>query len=278
MVDIYTDMERVMRNQKMTHRLKEIKIINLQRAEFKDTLKSLSGPRHHWAPGQCEVQPDGAGWTETQCLRCSVGFRSGEHCGQSVVSSLSSSKKLPAYSYFMRPGIVMQQEEPSTHCTIVGSVGSKGFIQTPTLPIEVCVSLHRYASPDFLCSATKLVMLDNVTVSIMFSSAASGLFISVTWVNLFSCVKGTGCQWWTWQFWYSIANINQALCFRAVSAGSTRGHRPIRPLSLSLFLIVWWPPGGHFVALAVLIMFLLTQRSRCRSSWLSDTDPSQMQK
>lgn len=69
MVDIYTDMGRVMRNQKMTHRLKEIKMINLQRAEFKDTLKSLSGPGHHWAPEQSEVQPDGVGWTEKRCPR-----------------------------------------------------------------------------------------------------------------------------------------------------------------------------------------------------------------
>lgn len=105
----------------------------------------------------------------------------------------------------------------------------------------------------------------------MFSSAASGLFISVTWVNLCSSEKGTGCQWWTWQFWYSMANTNQALCFRAVSAGPTRGHQPIRPPSWSLFLIVWWPPGGHFAALAVLIMFLLTQRSRYRSSWWVNT-------
>ncbi len=60
--------------------------------------------------------------------RRSIGFRSGEHGGQSVVTL----QELPAYSRHMRLGIVVHQEEPRTHCTSVGSDnGSKDFIPIP---------------------------------------------------------------------------------------------------------------------------------------------------
>ncbi|KAI9542463.1 hypothetical protein NQZ68_019145 [Dissostichus eleginoides] len=41
-------------------------------------------------------------------------------------------QELPAYSCQMRPGIVVQQEEPWTHCTSAGSDdGSEDFIPIP---------------------------------------------------------------------------------------------------------------------------------------------------
>ncbi|KAI4871611.1 hypothetical protein NFI96_000999 [Prochilodus magdalenae] len=69
-------------------------------------------------------------------------------------------KELPAYSRHMRPGIVVHQEEPRTHCTSVGSDnGSKDFILIPNSsqgavvqPVEV--------KPALICEKHKAPVAD----------------------------------------------------------------------------------------------------------------------
>ena len=62
--------------------------------------------------------------------RCSIGFRSGDREGHSIVSIPSSSRY--CLHTHMRPGIVVHQEEPRTYCTSVGSDhGFKDFIPIP---------------------------------------------------------------------------------------------------------------------------------------------------
>ena len=88
----------------------------------------------------------------------------------------------------MRPGIVVHQEEPRTYCTSVGSDhGFKDFIPIPNgsqtavlQPVEVCSSLHGYASPDHHWPTTKPVMLNDVAGSIAFSLASPDPFTSIT--------------------------------------------------------------------------------------------------
>ncbi|MEQ2160460.1 hypothetical protein GOODEAATRI_034011 [Goodea atripinnis] len=53
--------------------------------------------------------------------RCSIGLRSGERGGQSVVSIPSSSRNYLPASCHMMPDIMMHQEEPRTHCQCKGS-------------------------------------------------------------------------------------------------------------------------------------------------------------
>ena len=91
-------------------------------------------------------------------------------------------------------------------------------------------------------------------------------------VNLLSSVKRTGRQWRTCQFWCSLANANRAARCWAVSTGPTRGRRALMPPSWSLFLTVWSETCTRVArwrsfcsALAVLLLFLLAQRSRYRS-------------
>ncbi len=95
-------------------------------------------------------------------------------------------------------------------------------------------------------------------------------------VNLLSSVSG--CQWQTCQFWLSMANANRAPRCWAVSTGPTRGRWALRPPSWSRFLIVWsvtFTPVACWRsfcrAVAVLILFLLAQRSRYWScSWMNE--------
>ncbi|KAI4903357.1 hypothetical protein NFI96_000121 [Prochilodus magdalenae] len=65
-------------------------------------------------------------------------------------------QELAAYSRHMRPGIIVHQEEPRTHCT------------------------SGYASPDHHCPTTKPVMLNHVADGITFSMASPEPVTSVT--------------------------------------------------------------------------------------------------
>ena len=69
------------------------------------------------------------------------------------------------HSVHMRPGVVLQQEEPSRR--------SEDFLPVPNssqrtvgYDMEVCVTLQGYASPDHHWPTAKLVLLDNVHHSV----------------------------------------------------------------------------------------------------------------
>ncbi len=56
-------------------------------------------------------------------------------------------------------------------------------------------------------------------------------------VNLLLSVRRTVCQWWTCQFWWQMANANQAAWCWAVSTGPIRGCRALMPPSVSDSLV-----------------------------------------
>ncbi len=68
-------------------------------------------------------------------LKCNLAASDGsKHNVPEVFYGLNSLiiQELPAHSCHMRPGIVVHQEQPRTHCTSVGSDnGSKDFILIP---------------------------------------------------------------------------------------------------------------------------------------------------
>lgn len=65
-------------------------------------------------------------------------------------------QELPAHSRHMGLGIVMYQEEPTSHCTsIMSETRSKDFVMVPNdsqgviaQPVEVCASVYGYVSLD----------------------------------------------------------------------------------------------------------------------------------
>ncbi|MED6233940.1 hypothetical protein ATANTOWER_019503 [Ataeniobius toweri] len=91
--------------------------------------------------------------------RCSIGLRSGERGGQSVVSIPSSSRNYLPASCHMRPDIMMHQEEPRTHCHCKGSKdlflipnGSQGSI---IYSVQVSASLHGMPPNRSCCPSNK---------------------------------------------------------------------------------------------------------------------------
>ena len=139
-------------------------------------------------------------------LRCSIEFGFSECEGQSMVSMPSSS--LSQHSGHMRPGIVLHQEEPRTHCTSIRFENlSEGFIPVPNrsqgtvgCDMEVCETLQGYASPDHHWPTTKLVKLDDVTGSITFPRVSPDSF-TCHMCSMWTCSHlWRGCQWWTCQF------------------------------------------------------------------------------
>lgn len=91
-------------------------------------------------------------------------------------------------------------------------------------------------------------------------------------LNLLSAVESTGRQWRTYQFWQSVANVNQAA---AVRGSQQRAHCRTSDLQTTLMESVFdWSETFTPVyrrsfcwTLAVLSLFLLAQRSRERPCW-----------
>ena len=107
-------------------------------------------------------------------------------------------------------------------------------------------------------------MLDDFTGSIMLLTCAQ--------CEPALICERTGCHCQTFQLWCSVANANRAAPCWAVSTGPIRGSRALLPPSWSLFLTVWSETCTPVAcrrtfcgALAVLLLFLLAQRSRYRS-------------
>ena len=100
----------------------------------------------------------------------------------------------------MRPGTVLHQEEPMTHCiSIMSENHSEVFILVPyssegaaDYDMEVCVTLQRYASPDHRWPTDNLVMLDDVTGNMVTIILPGSSLSHVLSVNLLSSVKRTG--------------------------------------------------------------------------------------
>ncbi|KAI4885571.1 hypothetical protein NFI96_007362, partial [Prochilodus magdalenae] len=70
--------------------------------------------------------------------------------------------ELPAYSCHMRPGIVVHQEEPRTHCTSIGSdKGSEDFIPMPNSSQEPVTSVTcAQVKPALICEKHKAPVTD----------------------------------------------------------------------------------------------------------------------
>lgn len=83
-------------------------------------------------------------------------------------------------------------------------MGPKDFIMMPNgsqgnvgEPVEVCVSLHRYASPHH--HRPKPVMLNDVAAQLLQNLSR---LLHVLKVNLLSSVEEIGHRQWTSRFWY----------------------------------------------------------------------------
>ena len=119
--------------------------------------------------------------------RCSMGFKSGERAGQSVVSMPASWKKSLVHSRHMRSGIVLYQEKPRTDCTNAGPNNrSKDIVsvsytcQISTIKhMQIRTSFWRNASPDHYWPTTEPVMLGDVACLIKFHYASPDLYASV---------------------------------------------------------------------------------------------------
>lgn len=107
--------------------------------------------------------------------RCTTGFKSG---GKRASRWHQCLRNLGITYTLMRPGSVLHQEELRTHCICVRPDNrSEDFILAPNssqgtvgCDTKVCVILQGYASPDHSWSTAKLVMLDDITGSMTFTS------------------------------------------------------------------------------------------------------------